>query len=123
MFNSFKEKATSLAEAASQKTEAALSSGSQKGQELFADYYPKMEPMIVDGLLGMAEEKLNDELALSGYFEKAYELLPMPVRLVVSRAQFIEFTMKHKAPLLQKVSEVKHKRLALASSAQENAPG
>lgn len=123
MFNSFKEKATSLAEAASQKTEAALSSGSQKGQELFADYYPKIEPMIVDGLLGIAGEKLNDEVLLSAYFEKAYELLPMPVRLIVTRAQFIDFTMKHKAPLLQKVEEIKHKRLALAASPKENTPG
>ena len=123
MFNSLKDKATSLAQVAGQKTDAALSSGSQKGQELFADYYPKIEPMVVDGLLSVAEEKLNDELVLSGYIEKTYELLPMPVRLMVSRAQFIEFTMKHKTPLLQKVAEVKQKRLALASSAKENAAG
>jgi hypothetical protein len=123
MFNSFKEKATSLAEAATQKTGTALSSGNQKAQELFADYYPKMEPMIVDGLLGMAGEKLNDEVLLAVYFEKAYELLPMPIRLIVTRAQFIEFTMKHKAPLLQKVHEIKHKRLALAAAPQENSLG
>ena len=123
MFNSLKDKATSLAQVAGQKTDAALSSGSQKGQELFADYYPKIEPMVVDGLLSVAEEKLNDELVLSGYIEKTYELLPMPVRLVVSRAQFIEFAMKHKAPLLQKVAEAKDKRLALASSTEENTRG
>jgi hypothetical protein len=123
MFNSLKDKATSLAQVAAQKTDAALSSGSQRGQELFAEHYPKIEPMVVDGLLSVAEEKLNDELVLSGYIEKTYELLPMPVRLMVSRAQFTEFAMKHKAPLLQKVAEAKDKRLALASSTQENTRG
>ncbi|MEI6596295.1 MAG: hypothetical protein WCO28_12085 [Bacteroidota bacterium] len=110
MFNSFKDKAKAIADLSAKKAGAAASSSSSKLQELFDQNYPKIEPIIVNGLLKIGEEKLKDDKLLNTIFEKGYEILPFPVRLIISRARFLEFTMTHRDSLLQKVMTLKDQR-------------
>ncbi len=110
MFNSFKDKAKAIADLSAQKVAATASSSSSKLQELFDQNYPKIEPIIVNGLLKIGEEKLKDDKLLNTIFDKGYEILPFPVRLIISRARFHEFTMTHRDSLLQKVMTLKDQR-------------
>jgi hypothetical protein len=69
MFNSFKDKAKAIADLSVQKAGAAASSSSSKLQELFDQNYPKIEPIIVNGLLKIGEEKLKDDKRASRFIE------------------------------------------------------
>lgn len=73
-------------------------------------YWPKVEDIIVNGLLSTAEEKLKDDQMLENMIEKAYEVLPTAVRLILPRTKFIEFSMKRRDPILIKVQEYKAKK-------------
>jgi hypothetical protein len=73
-------------------------------------HWPTIEHLLVEGLLSVAEEKLKDDQALESAFSKLYETLPLPVRLALSRAQFIELTMAQRGPLLGKVQDVRTQR-------------
>ncbi len=110
MFTSFKDKAKEIADLAAQKTEVAVSSSSTKLQDLFDQYYPKIEPIIVNGLLKIAVDKLKDDKSLNTIFLNAYKMLPLPVRLIIPKHRFLEFTMTHRDPLLQKVLTLKENR-------------
>jgi hypothetical protein len=110
MFSSFKGKAKAIADLSVQKAGAAVSSSNSKLQELFDQNYPKIEPIIVNGLLNLAEGKLKDNNTLNTIFEKGYEILPFPVRLIISKNRFLEFTMSRRDSLLQKVMTLKEQR-------------
>ena len=110
MFNSFKGKAKAIADISVQKAGAAVSSSSSKIQELFDQNYPKIEPIIINGLLKISKEKIKDDKLLNTVFDKGYEILPFPVRLIISKARFLEFTMTHRDSLLQKVMTLKNQR-------------
>jgi hypothetical protein len=89
-----------------------MESGKSKAIELFEKHRPEIENILVNGLLTVAEEKLKDNETLKQVFEKGYEALPLPVRLLLPCATFVEFSMKEKEPLLLKVQEYKRKRAA-----------
>ncbi|MCV0499384.1 hypothetical protein MLW14_025310, partial [Escherichia coli] len=55
---------------------------------------------IISGLLNIAEDKLSDDVFIESMFSKAYELLPVPVRLVVRREWCLNYLQSRKAPLL-----------------------
>lgn len=110
MLDSFKQKAQVLAEDATQKVNSSVNQNLDKCRQIFNENYSKIEPIVVNGLLNVAEEKLKDEKFLSDCFEKFYEILPIPARLVISRSWFIDFLLKRKDPLLEKVSRIKNQR-------------
>lgn len=76
---------------------------------------PMIERVLVEGLLSIAEEKLQDEKMLEGVFLKIYETLPLAARFVFSRERFLEITMSHREPLLLKLEDVRNQRSSLAS--------
>jgi hypothetical protein len=92
-----------------------IASGKLKAIELFEQHRPEIENILVNGLLTVAEEKLQDNETLQRVFEKGYEALPMAVRLLLPRTTFVEFSMKEKEPLLLKVQDYKRKRTAANS--------
>ncbi len=94
-----------------------IASGKLKAIELFEKHRPEIEDILVNGLLKVAEEKLQDNETLQQVFEKGYEALPMAVRLLLPRATFVEFSMKEKEPLLLKVRDYKQKRADANSNA------
>lgn len=64
--------------------------------------------------MNLANSKLNDEEALAFAFDKAYELMPTPIRLILPRNQFIQFCLNRKELILRKIpsyNELKNKQL------------
>ncbi|MFO4565917.1 hypothetical protein AAHC35_00065 [Klebsiella quasipneumoniae subsp. similipneumoniae] len=59
--------------------------------------------IVINGLLNIAEDKLNDDVFIESVFNKAYELLPTPVRLVMKREWCLNYLQTQKAPLLEKL--------------------
>lgn len=110
MLDSFKQKTQVLVGDATQKVSSSVNQNLDKCRQIFNENYSKIEPIIVNGLLDVAEDKLKDEKFLSDCFEKFYEILPIPVRLVISRSWFTDFLLKRKDPLLEKVSKIKNQR-------------
>ncbi len=47
-------------------------------------YRAIVENVVFNGLLGIAEDKLNDDEFINNLFNKVYEILPTPVRLIIS---------------------------------------
>jgi hypothetical protein len=128
MFKGMTDKAKSLTDGMNitQKLAAAknlavenMTSGKSKAIELFEQHRPEIENILVNGLLSVAEEKLQDNETLQRVFEKGYEALPMPVRLLLPRTTFVEFSMKEKEPLLLKLRDYKQKRTATNSDSNE----
>jgi hypothetical protein len=63
-------------------------------------YKRLLDIIVINGLLNIAEDKLSDDVFIESVFSKAYELLPVPVRLVVRREWCLAYLQSRKAPLL-----------------------
>lgn len=63
-------------------------------------YKRLLDSIVISGLLTIAEDKLSDDVFIESMFSKAYELLPVPVRLVVRREWCLDYLQSRKAPLL-----------------------
>ncbi len=85
---------------AKEATSKSLSAGREKSHQAFEKHWPAIERVITDGLVGVTEEKLRDEIFLQSSFEKVYELLPIAIRFVVDRDKFIGYCMSHREPIL-----------------------
>ncbi len=59
----------------------------------FEAHWPTIEHVLVDGLLAISIEKLKDDQLVQGVIEKAYETLPVGVRLVLPRDRYLEFVI------------------------------
>lgn len=66
-------------------------------------YQQLLNNIVINGLLNIAEDKLNDDVFIESVFNKAYELLPTPVRLVVKREWCLNYLQTQKSPLLEKL--------------------
>lgn len=118
MFNKLLAKGKYLSEKVSTKPDESDSSSvlsnlmddnsiKDKAQALFDEHWDKIEAFLIKGLLGVAEEKLQDEEFMSTIFEKAYELLPTIVRLVISRKTFFGFIEPKRNDLMIKIGELR----------------
>lgn len=79
--------------------------------EGMAKYRQILERIVIDGLLNIAEEKLSDAEFIESAFSKAYELLPTPVRMVVSRQWCLRYLHARKEPLLMQLRQYRTVRL------------
>ena len=70
-------------------------------------YWPIMEEVLLKQLLSTAESGLNNDEALEKIFSTTYDLMPLPVRLVLSERTFIQFCMDRKKPILDKLATYK----------------
>lgn len=75
-----------------------------------AKYRQMLERIVIDGVLHIAEEKLSDAGFVESVFSKAYELLPTPVRMVVSRQWCLRYLHSRKAPLLLQLQQYRAAR-------------
>ncbi|SFC87199.1 hypothetical protein SAMN05421780_11130 [Flexibacter flexilis DSM 6793] len=74
-------------------------------------------PAIWDKLKAKGIDIVSDEDNIRLMMEKAYEMLPTPVRLVVKRDTFINFALEHKDKILpEKPKPTKKKITATATS-------
>lgn len=86
----------SLSELLPENTVKSSISGSDK-------YRLLLENIVINGLLNIAEDKLNDDSFVEVVFSKAYELLPAPVRIVLKREWCLSYLQSQKAPILKKL--------------------
>lgn len=98
---------------------AALGAVSGKSNELIDHHWPKIERVVVDGMLNVASDKLRDEASVMLVLERAYEALPTLVRLALPRERYLEIVVKRKEPLLARIDDVRARRSASAQETQE----
>ncbi|MGE8619383.1 MAG: hypothetical protein ACN6O0_16290 [Achromobacter spanius] len=96
---------------------AALDAVSGKGHDLIDHHWPKVERVVVDGLLNVASDKLKDDASVQLVLERAYEALPTLVRLALSRERYLEMVVKRKEPLLARIESARARRQANAQAA------
>ena len=80
---------------------------SKKTAALAGEYRPTVEKVVVEGLLSVAIDRLGDDKTVCGVMESAYELLPAPVRLVLSRERYLKFVLDNRDSLVSKASAYK----------------
>ena len=84
-----------------EQVEVNVSEQTTEGAESRATRYKRLlDSIVISGLLNIAEDKLSDDVFIESMFSKAYELLPVPVRLVVRREWCLSYLQSRKAPLL-----------------------
>ncbi|MCY7264281.1 hypothetical protein [Pseudomonas protegens] len=79
-------------------------------------HWPAVERILVDGLITVAHDRLRDDEVFLLAVEKAFELLPTPIRLVLPRSSFIKHSMAHRDSLVMKIEAQRAARLLLESS-------
>lgn len=75
-------------------------------------------PAIWDKLKAKGIDIVSDEDNIRLVMEKAYEMLPTPVRLLVKRDTFINFALEHKDKLLPEKPKPAKKKTAAATSSK-----
>lgn len=122
MFGSIANKAKALSGAISEKAVAAkdaVREKSESGVNSAVDYleanWPKIERVLVDGMLTVAHERIRDDDAFIRNVQRGFELLPTPVRLILPRTLFEQYSLKHRDSIVKKIEEKQAQRLALQS--------
>ncbi|ELY5304032.1 hypothetical protein [Yersinia enterocolitica] len=90
--------------------EPELDSSVEPSVSRLSKYKPLLENIVINGLLNIAEDKLNDDIFVESVFSKAYELLPAPVRMVVKREWCLSYLQSRKTPLLVKLQLYRDER-------------
>lgn len=84
-----------------EQVEENVSDQTTEGPESRTTRYKRLlDSIVINGLLNIAEDKLSDDIFIESVFSRAYELLPVPVRLVVRREWCLGYLQSRKAPLL-----------------------
>jgi len=98
-----------------EQIEENVSEQTTEGPESRTTRYKRLlDSIVINGLLNIAEEKLSDDVFIESVFSKAYELLPVPVRLVVRREWCLGYLQSRKAPLLAQLQLYRAERHGLA---------
>ncbi|WP_207200999.1 hypothetical protein [Pseudomonas sp. TH04] len=124
MFGFLADKAKALSEAVSETAisakDAVLNSvgeGASAATEYLEKNWPQIERVVVDGLLTVTHDRIKDDEAFLLVAEKAFELLPAPVRLLLPRSAFLAHTEKHRVSIVELLEEKRQQRLALEAPA------
>lgn len=80
-----------------------------KATQIWTQHYANIEAKLIEGLLHLAEDRLQHDAEIRLVIEKVYELLPTAVRLVLPRDYFINKVLEQKKPLLKKVQSMRAK--------------
>lgn len=116
-----KNKASDASTAFIQKLELRekIDSSNLAARAMWEQQKPVIENAVVEGFLSITEDKLTDEATFSVAAENFYELLPLGVRLVISRDLFYKYLLASRESILLKVRKAKANRLSMKMSAQE----
>jgi len=74
-------------------------------EPVMKEHWPKIEPYADKALAAAQDDKVIENLART-----IYPWLPMMVRFALKEDKFVAFTLEHKGPLLNKLSEFKAKQ-------------
>lgn len=104
-----------------QKTIGGMIDGAKNSTEsIIEKSWPKIEAVLYEGLIGLAESKLKDDKSLVSAFETAYEIMPTVIRLSISRDTFVDFCLTRKESILQKLSVYKDEKTNITSLSSPN---
>ena len=122
MFGYLADKAKALSESVSETVISAkdavldtIGEGANAANDYLEKNWPQIERVLVDGLLTVTHDRIKDDEAFLLVAEKAFELLPVPVRLLLPRSAFLAHTEKHRASIVELIEEKRQQRLALDS--------
>lgn len=82
-------------------------------------HWPAVEKVLVDGLLSIAHDRLKDDEVFLLAVEKAFELLPTPVRLVLPRSAFIKHSLTHRDSIVAQIETKRADRLLLTEASPQ----
>ncbi|WP_434703011.1 hypothetical protein J3P85_19105 [Pseudomonas sp. Z1-12] len=124
MFDFLAGKAKALSGSVGEKVSSAKDSildSVGEGKNVAVDYleknWPQIERVLVDGLLTVTHDRIKDDEIFLLVAEKAFELLPAPVRLLLPRSTFLAHTEKHRASIVEMIETKREQRLALEGPA------
>ena len=80
---------------------------------LVDEYWPTIESYLIPFLIKISEDHLKDDAHTASIFEAAHSMLPVPIRLAVRQAIFVQYCQEHRATLITKIDEYKGKRSSL----------
>lgn len=93
-----------------------VGNGASAASSQLEAHWPAVEKLLVGGLLTVAHDSLkNDEVFLVA-IEKAFELLPAPIRLLLPRSKFIEFSLTHRNSIVKRLQAQQESRLLLGNA-------
>ena len=95
---------------AKQTAENMINSSKNRTNKIIEKNWQKIEKIVVEKLLTVAENNLNNDKILKAMFKKIYEMLPIPIRLAVPADKFVGFCIIKKEPILNKISAYKKKK-------------
>ncbi len=84
-----------------------LNSVKNSSLELINEYWPKIESVLTNGLLQIAEDHLRDDKILMEAFDEVHKSLPMIIRISLKKETFIAFCMSNKQTFLTKLEVYK----------------
>lgn len=126
MFGFISEKAKALSGAAGEKIAVAKDAvldrageGANAAAGYLEQHWPKIERVLVDGLLTVAHDRIRDDDVFLRAVQSSFELLPTPVRLLLPRAAFEQHSLRHRDSIVKKIEMKRAERLALNSPASE----
>ena len=122
IFDNATQKTTAAIADAKTATKLAIVSSKESAHAMHLKYGPTVEKIVVNGLIGIAEEKLQDEIFLKSSLAKIYELLPTPFRMAIDRDAFIGFCMDNKEPIAMKIQGYKKQTEENSQPKIENNP-
>jgi len=93
-----------------------VSSSVQASSTLFEKHLPAIEGVVSQALRDLTQDKLKDDALLEIAFARAYELLPLPIRLVIPRDKFFAFCKSKKSTFTNSVTKNLIKPSSLGSS-------
>ncbi|MCP6692180.1 hypothetical protein [Pseudomonas donghuensis] len=101
------EKVSSASDAVASAKGAVLESvgeGATAAVSRVEKHWPAVEKVLVDGLLTVTHDRLKDDEFFLLAVEKAFELLPAPVRLVLPRSSIIKHSLTHRDSIVEKIA-------------------
>lgn len=80
-------------------------------------HWTEIERVVVDGLLTVTHDRLQDDEVFLMAVEKVFELLPMPIRLVLPRTAFQKHSLQHRESIVRQIEAKRAQRLSLCGPA------
>lgn len=78
-------------------------------------HWTEIERVVVDGLLTVTHDRLQDDEVFLMAVEKVFELLPMPIRLVLPRTAFQKHSLQHRESIVRQIEAKRAQRLGICA--------
>ncbi|MFP3847790.1 hypothetical protein [Pseudomonas sp. W5-01] len=124
MFGFLADKAKAFGEAVGEKVVSAkdavlegVGGGASATIGYVEQHWTEIERVVVDGLLTVTHDRLQDDEVFLMAVEKIFELLPMPIRLVLPRTAFQKHSLQHRESIVRQIEAKRAQRLSLCGPA------